>query len=415
MPHQATPLASSVQLAESITPASPFAALPPDTRILFVMQPHSQGVGGIQRLSRRLYEAMRLVRKTHLIDPVSLGGLKAGMAPPRRSGLPTRTLIYCDSAVAAIFATRLFARRETPIVATVHGLDLIAPLAPYQKLVARALQRLDRVICVSAATAVEAEKRGVPKERITIIPNPAEHITEPAIGREQARGLLKNELGMDCADRKVLFSVGRPVARKGFAEFIRHTFPLLPDDYIYVIAGPVVRAPRWIELAGKLLSTDTRRNTYIALGYYSSHDELLALSKHPRVFYLNGISDYLRDVFLRAADMFVQPNISVPGDMEGFGMVALEAAVRGLPVVASAIEGITEAVIDGKNGLLIPSGDNCGMAATITSLLADRERSEAFGERARTFTLARFSSDRIYAGYAAVFNDLLDNHLSKRA
>ena len=51
------------------------------------------------------------------------------------------------------------------------------------------------------------------------------------------------------------------------------------------------------------------------------------------------------------------PNIKVPGDMEGFGIVVLEAGSYGLPVIASNIEGIKDAVIDGKTGFLVGAGN----------------------------------------------------------
>jgi glycosyltransferase involved in cell wall biosynthesis len=58
-----------------------------------------------------------------------------------------------------------------------------------------------------------------------------------------------------------------------------------------------------------------------------------------------------------ASDIFIMPNMTVPGDMEGFGIVALEAGSCGLPVIASNIEGIQDAVIDGKTGYLVREGD----------------------------------------------------------
>jgi glycosyltransferase involved in cell wall biosynthesis len=51
------------------------------------------------------------------------------------------------------------------------------------------------------------------------------------------------------------------------------------------------------------------------------------------------------------------PNIRVEGDVEGFGIVAIEAAIQGLPVVASNIEGINDAIIEGHNGFLVESGN----------------------------------------------------------
>ena len=59
---------------------------------------------------------------------------------------------------------------------------------------------------------------------------------------------------------------------------------------------------------------------------------------------IGEVSDDMLAAAYRSADVMVMPNIPVRGDMEGFGLVALEAAAAGLPVVASRIEGITDAI-----------------------------------------------------------------------
>jgi glycosyltransferase involved in cell wall biosynthesis len=61
---------------------------------------------------------------------------------------------------------------------------------------------------------------------------------------------------------------------------------------------------------------------------------------------------------LKHADAFVMPNIKVDGDMEGFGLVCLEACLCGATVYASDIDGIPDAIHQGKNGFLLP-GRRC--------------------------------------------------------
>ena len=87
------------------------------------------------------------------------------------------------------------------------------------------------------------------------------------------------------------------------------------------------------------------------------------------MFILFGeISNKFRNVLYNAADMFIMPNITVPGDMEGFGIVALEAGSCGLPVIAADIEGIRDAVIDGKTGFLIEEEDAEGFLERIRGM-----------------------------------------------
>jgi glycosyltransferase involved in cell wall biosynthesis len=87
---------------------------------------------------------------------------------------------------------------------------------------------------------------------------------------------------------------------------------------------------------------------------------------------LGRVDDADREDLLRGVDLFVQPNIPVSGDMEGFGLVTIEAAMRGTPVVAADLEGIKDAVIDGRTGILLPPQDRQGWIDRLSQLVAER-------------------------------------------
>lgn len=93
------------------------------------------------------------------------------------------------------------------------------------------------------------------------------------------------------------------------------------------------------------------------------------------------------------------PNISIVGDVEGFGISILEAGACGLPVIASGIQGIRDAVIDGVTGHLVREGDAEGFAARIESLDMDRSR-------IRKAIAERFSWERIGQEYALKLTSL---------
>ncbi len=103
--------------------------------------------------------------------------------------------------------------------------------------------------------------------------------------------------------------------------------------------------------------------------------------------------DVLRDLY-NGSDVFVMPNLRVNGDMEGFGRVLLEAALCELPVVATGIEGITDAITDGENGTLVAERDPSAFAAAVQAVLTDPAAAHGAGARARAYTLAHFSWDR---------------------
>ena len=87
------------------------------------------------------------------------------------------SVVYCDAGVSSVIGTTFYGRTDKRIVGTVHGLDITAPVPAYQRLIRRVLRRLDRVVCVSRATAHQAEERGVDPERIRVIPNAAEPVS----------------------------------------------------------------------------------------------------------------------------------------------------------------------------------------------------------------------------------------------
>ena len=89
--------------------------------------------------------------------------------------------------------------------------------------------------------------------------------------------------------------------------------------------------------------------------------------------------------------------LAVPSLAEPFGTVAAEAAAAGVPVVATATGGLTEVVLDGETGLLVPSGDAEALAAAVAGLLRDPGRLAGLGRRAHA-EAARFAPER----YAAV-------------
>ncbi|MDD4846836.1 MAG: glycosyltransferase, partial [Petrimonas sp.] len=133
------------------------------------------------------------------------------------------------------------------------------------------------------------------------------------------------------------------------------------------------------------------------------------LKLQDNVFHLGSLPrpDLLQ--VLSLADLFIMPNISVPGDIEGFGLVALEASIRGTFVIASGIEGITDAVTDSKNGCLLPSENASVWIDKIHELLSDKEELNTVSKQGKEFTREHYSWEIMVNGYRAVFDRLIDH------
>jgi glycosyltransferase involved in cell wall biosynthesis len=244
-------------------------------------------------------------------------------------------------------ALKVLSRRRVRVSITLHGLDITYRNPLYQVVVPRCLKRLDHIVCISGATQEECARRGIPLRKCAVVPWGVypEQFRVHATSEDLAR-----ITGVPVAGRKVLLTVGRLVKRKGVAWFVSEVLPGLPEDYLYVVAGDGPERAA-IEEAASARGVDGR------------------------VVLLGRVSDEDRKVLYNTADVFVMPNIPVPGDMEGFGIVALEASAAGLPVAGSDLEGIRTAVIPGQTGWLSPAQCVADLTAAIQqALAADRRR-----------------------------------------
>jgi phosphatidyl-myo-inositol dimannoside synthase len=105
------------------------------------------------------------------------------------------------------------------------------------------------------------------------------------------------------------------------------------------------------------------------------------------VEFLGAASDATRDEWMARSHVFAMTS-RVPPDRyggEGFGIVYLEAAAHGLPVVAGRSGGTPDALIDGETGLLVDPEDPAEIAQAVSALLLDPERAARMGEAGRRF------------------------------
>jgi len=165
----------------------------------------------------------------------------------------------------------------------------------------------------------------------------------------------------------------------------------------------VKRVPWLIEAFA--LATEGTQATLTLVGdgpdQQASADRARELGIEGRVCFL-GERDALPEL-LAPADVFL-----LTSREESFGLSALEAMSSGTPVVATAVGGVPEVVVDGETGLLAPADDLEAYAARLKELLFDRERARRMGHTARKSVLDRFARDRIVTRYEELYRGVLE-------
>jgi len=343
-------------------------------RILFITRNYPPKVGGLEEYSYNLIREFGAHGSTHKITlsksikhliwflPYSF--FRALYLIVRYS---VQSVHLCDGLLSPV-GLLLKLLTGAKITITIHGLDITYDNPFYQVFIPWCITRLDGVVCVSRSTRDECIRRGIPPSNCTVIPNGIRpdqlYLQQP---KNELRRRLENLFGLSLDNRKVLFTIGHLVKRKGVAWFVENAMPRLEGSYLYVVAG---EGPK-------------RRTIQEIVDQYDLQDSVLLLGE---------VLDEDRKLIYNASDIFIMPNITVPGDVEGFGIVALEAGSCGVPVVASNIQGLRDAVIDGETGYLVEEGDVDGFVSRITDMNLDKDQS-------RELINSTFDWAKIYKDY----------------
>jgi phosphatidylinositol alpha-1,6-mannosyltransferase len=127
---------------------------------------------------------------------------------------------------------------------------------------------------------------------------------------------------------------------------------------------------------------------------------------------LGGVEDEVRDGWFDRASAFCMPSRLPAAGMggEGFGIVYLEAAARGLPSIGGDVAGARDAIVDGDTGLLVNPEDHLAVSAAATELLVNRDRAREMGAAAR-----RWAEEHSWPRIASQVEAALREALSMRA
>lgn len=344
-------------------------------RILLVTRNLPPLVGGMERLNWHMVAELAKTAEVRVIGPVGSAALAPGgvlvrevpLKPLWRFLLAARgaalrearqwkpDVVLAGSGLTAPIALAAARCAKASSAVYVHGLDVAVKHPVYRAVWLRAIRAADRVIANSRATAKLCRDIGVCGERMAIV-HPG--VDLPAMD-EGAGAAFRAERNL--GNRPLLLSVGRLSTRKGLREFVTRALPHIvaarPDVLLLIVGDAPAQA---------LHATAQSRESIQAAAD--------AAGVGTNLQFLGVITDYgeLGRVY-RAADVHVFPVRELPGDPEGFGMVAVEAAAHDLPTVAFATGGIVDAVAEGASGYLVVAGDYHALASTVGRALSERD------------------------------------------
>jgi len=254
-----------------------------------------------------------------------------------------------------------------PYVVSIHGLDINLTQASTRKrwITRRIINNADTIIVNSNFTKQLLAKTGCCNTVKVEVVYPC-----PNINYDDNLDLIsdfKEQTGI--IDKKVLLTVSRLIERKGHDKVIQALPKVLEKfaNLVYLVVGQGPQLKYLIELVS-----------------------MLKLEKN--VFFYNDIVDYELPKFYAAADIFVMPVRKVgAGDIEGFGIVYLEANSFGKPVIAGQTGGAVEAVEDGVNGLLVDPESINAIAAAIIKVLENEEMARSLGNTGKLRIAKKFN------------------------
>lgn len=245
-----------------------------------------------------------------------------------------------------------------------------------------AYRRFKVVVAISDYTSEQIKKR-LPDINIKII-YPGFDL---AFWQENENGFKNNKEILNF--KPYILSVGAVKPRKGY-ESSTQAFAILAQKFNnlnYVIVGQVFDQGKEAEYAQNLREIVKKENL------------------ENRVFFLSqNISDEFLKGLYADAELFLLAPIQDNNQFEGFGLVYLEAAAAGLPIVATYQSGAESATKDRFNSILVPPDHPRLIAAAITEILSDKSFGAALGSHSRQWA-QKFSWEEVIKSYVEIYKD----------
>ena len=320
--------------------------------------------------------ALRDVRSWRTLPRIGLQTLTRNPAPYVHLLAQERpALIHAHFGTDGVYALPIAKRLDIPLITTFHGFDATMATAAFfsspawvnYPLFRHKLAREGKLfLCVSAFIRHHVLAMGFPEERTHV------HYTGVDVRAIQPRSPDE--------ERQVILHVARLVEMKG-TRYLIEAFAAITAQHPGAELVIIGDGPLRTSLQGMARS----------------------LGVADKVLFLGALSHMHVLAWMRKAAMLVLPSIRTrTGRVEGLGMVLLEAAATGVPVVASLVGGIPEGVLDGHTGFLVAERDAGALARSMATLLHSAELRHQMGAQARRFVEMRLDAD--------VLDETLENY-----
>lgn len=291
-------------------------------------------------------------------------------------------LIHAHFAIDGVYALSLAKKKDIPLITTLHGFDvtvskkeLLNSRSPawinYFLHQNKLKKNGEKFICVSQFIAEQAVRNGFPEGKII----------QHYIGIDVDKYLQSEPLD----DSGIILHVARLVEKKGTAILVtalKHIQKRYPEVKLVIVGdGPLLP-----QLRAQISSLGLDNNVIFTGAL--AHVEVMEL--------------------MRKAHMLILPSITAKtGDAEGLGMVLLEAAVTGVPVIGTNHGGIPEAIIDGETGFLVDENNDRQLAERILFLMDNRTTRLSMGKKAREFVAQKFNLTRQTKKLEEIYKDVI--------
>ena len=310
------------------------------TSVLFIDQTHSVG-------SRHAWTLPVYRKKWLPLIPRWIQATMRTWLAARKTG--AETIWVGDILPFGTAAYILLKLRLIPeYIVSVHGLDVLTAYKNKPKLAAKILGQARAITTNSEFVRAQVVKQGIDQKKI--------HIVYPGVSPAVGAGLAPAQNVRADGHPPVLMTVARLEHRKGIDDVIR-ALPKVWERYHDLEYHIVGDGPVRQEL--ETLSVDV--------------GALLIAPVRERVVFHGKVSDSQLEKLYHQASVFVMTPKADPVDIEGFGIVYLEAGAYSLPVVASKTGGVPEAVEHGENGLLVTPDNSDEIAESILKILDSEE------------------------------------------